>query len=183
MICLACCLLSARGAATEDFVAAGMLLVAREEGTAYVLLGRDRYRDWYEMFGGRAVLVADVERDARTRRETAYETAIRECHEESGGLLAPSLLRQISDPMQMLRDGSFVFFLAGIEKIAVEKMKAAARSQVSPGFHEIADYAWVSVDEVFAGNDDSVSDETGRRIRVRPELKSRLERARAAGWL
>ena len=183
MVCFACCLPSTRGAATENFVAAGMLLVAREQGAAYVLLGRDRYRDLYEMFGGRAALVTSAERDTGPRKETAYETAIRECHEESGGLLEVSFLRQISDPDQMIRDGGFIFFLAGIEKIAIERIKAAARLQTSPGFHEIADYAWVSVDQVFASEDDTVSDESGRRIRVRPELKSRLERARAAGWL
>ena len=50
-------------------------------------------------------------------------------------------------------------------------------------FREIVDYAWVSVEAVLSSEDAFVVDDAGRRVQVRGRLKSRLVRARAAGWL
>lgn len=182
VICVASCFASAYAFAARDFDAAGVLLVAREGDTVYVLLGRDRFRAWYEMFAGRPGLVQIAGDAHRSRRESAYETAIRECHEESGGYLTQSLLRKLVDPSQVIREGSFVFFKGEIEKFPVVEMKSAVISAASPAFREMADFAWVPVQNVLSSENVTVTDDSGRHIRVRRELKSRLERARTAGW-
>ena len=172
-------------AATTDFTAAGVLLIANQNGSAFILLGRDRYRPWYEMLAGSRERVPDGGGADMSRRETAYETALRECFEESGGFLKPDYLLGVTDPAAFLRDGSFVFFRAEIEKFSSSEIKRQHLPEVanSAAFREIVDYAWVSVEAVLSGNDAFVFDDTGRRIQVRRRLKHRLVQARAAGWL
>jgi 8-oxo-dGTP pyrophosphatase MutT (NUDIX family) len=172
-------------AATTDFTGAGVLLVAFEDETAYVLLGRDRFRPWYEMLGGKREVVPERGEGRTSRRETAYETALRECFEESRGFLKPDYLLDVTDTAEFIRDGSFVFFRADIDKFSVDAIK---RAQIpdnvnSSAFREIVDYSWVSAEAVLSSNDAFVVDDAGRRIQVRQSLKPRLRRARAAGWL
>ena len=176
---------SAPSAATTEFTAAGVLLIAEKDGSTYILLGRDRFRPWYEMLAGSREVVADPDDDRESRRETAYETALRECFEESRGFLKPDFLLNVTDPAAFIRDGSFVFYRAQTEKFSVDEI---VRAQIPDAanqdpFREIADYAWVSVEAVLSGSDAFVVDDVGRRIKVRRRLHSRLERARAAGWL
>ncbi len=172
-------------AATTDFTAAGVLLIASQNGSAFILIGRDRYRPWYEMLAGSRERVPDGGRAGMSRRETAYETALRECFEESRGYLKPDYLLGVTDPAAFLRDGTFVFFRADIEKFSSDEIKRrhVPEDANSAAFREIADYAWVSVEAVLSGNDAFVFDDIGRRIQVRRRLKHRLVQARAAGWL
>jgi len=171
--------------ATREFVAAGILLVARDNGSVLVLLGRDRNRPWYEMLGGRRQLNSGIDNGHAREGETAYETAIRECFEESRGFLSPDVLRRATDPSRFIRDGGFVFFLGTIDEFRIARLEEspAPQSDGAAAFGEIADYAWVPVENVLASNDVQVTDSIGRRIKVRRQLKSRLTRAREAGWL
>lgn len=185
LVFIAMLFISGPTTATPDFTAAGVLLVANESGSTFVFLGRDRYRHWYEMLAGRREFVLDSGAENGSRRETAYETALRECFEESRGFLKPDYLSDVTDSAELIRDGSFVFFRAEIEKFSVDEiMRAQIPDTVNrDAFREIADYAWVSVEAVLSSDDAFVVDDAGRRIQVRGRLKSRLVRARAAGWL
>ena len=172
-------------AASHDFKAAGILLVADDHRSALVFLVRHRSRAWYEMPGGRRQTLDDTAVGQGNRSESAYETAIRECFEETRGFLSPELLRGIVDPSRVIRDGGFVFFVAKIGWFPVTELPDLADSghENPDAFREIADYAWVPVDNVLAGEDASVIDANGRIVEVRRQLKSRLLRARAAGWV
>lgn len=172
-------------AATSDFMAAGLMLVAGDRGAPLILLGRDRSRPWFEMPGGRRQQVSSPGENNAGRPETAYETAIREAYEESKGVLSRQLLRQATDPARFIRDDGFVFFLGEIDKVPVDRLVDAAAPDAAgaTGFDEVVDYAWVSVDSVLNGDGASVIDDAGRRIPLRRQLQSRLKRARAAGWL
>lgn len=178
------CIVVMPAAATSDFMAAGVLLVAAHGQSAKVLLVKHHSRAWYEMPGGRRQIKSGAESGQGGQHETAYQTAIRECFEETRGVLSPEVLRQVVDPSSNIRDGGFVFFLAKIEWFSVTDLTDApgADDDNSAAFGEIADYAWLSVDTVLATDDNLVSDVTGRTIRLRPELRPRLERARRAGW-
>ena len=170
-------------AATTDFSAAGVLLVAHENGSTWVFVGKDRYRPWYEMLGGSRGVVTDG--DNASRPETAYETALRECFEESRAFLKSEYLLSISNPAEFIRDGPFVFFRAETAKFSaddVRRKQIPANVDPSP-FLEMVDYAWVSVEAILSSSDGFVLDHAGRRIQVRQSLKSRLLRARSAGWL
>ena len=185
LVFIAMLFISAPTTATTDFTAAGVLLIAKANGSAFVFLGRDRYRHWYEMLAGRREFVLDSSAGNGSRRETAYETALRECFEESRGFLKPDYLLDVTDSAEFIRDGSFVFFRAETEKFSVEEIM---RTQIPDtvnrdAFREIVDYAWVSVEAVLSSDDAVVVDDAGRRIQIRGRLKSRLVRARAAGWL
>jgi 8-oxo-dGTP pyrophosphatase MutT (NUDIX family) len=177
--------ISAPTNATPDFTAAGVLLIANERGSTFVFVGRDRYRSWFEMLAGRRELVRDSGSGNSTRRETAYETALRECFEESRGFLKLEYLSDVTDSAGFIRDGSLVFFRAEIGKFSVDEiMRAQIPDTVNPdAFREIVDYAWVPVEAVLSSDDAFVVDDSGRRIQVRGRLKSRLAQARAAGWL
>lgn len=171
--------------ATTDFEAAGVLLIAHDNGSAYILLGRDRYRPWYEMLAGSREAVLDEGEGIAPRRETAYETALRECFEESRGFLKPDYLLRVTDPAEFIRDGSFVFYRAETDKFSIDAIKREPiPDNVNPTpFREIGDFAWISVEAVLSSNNTIVIDDAGRRIQVRRQLKPRLLRARAAGWL
>jgi hypothetical protein len=185
LVFIAMLFISGPTTATPDFTAAGLLLIANERGSTFVFLGRDRYRPWYETLAGRREFVVDSGSGSGSRRETAYETALRECFEESRGFLKPDYLSDVTDAAQFIRDGSFIFFRAEIEKFSVDEiMRAQIPDTVNPdAFREIVDYAWVSVEVVLSSDDAFVVDDAGRRIQVQRRLKSRLVRARAAGWL
>jgi len=185
LIFIAMLFVSAQTVATSDFTAAGVLLIAKERGSTFVFLGRDRYRPWYETLAGRREFVLDSGAGNGSRRETAYETALRECFEESRGFLQPDYLLDVTDSAKFIRDESFVFFRAEIEKISVDEiMRAQIPDTVNAdAYREIVDYAWVSVEAVLSSDDAFVVDDAGRRIQVQRRLKSRLVRARAAGWL
>lgn len=185
LVFIAMLFVSAPTTATSDFTAAGVLLIANERESTFVFLGRDRYRPWYETLAGRREFVLDSGAGNGSRRETAYETALRECFEESRGFLKPGYLSDVTDSAQFIRDGSLVFFRAEIEKFSVDEiMRAQIPDTVNPdAFQEIVDYAWVSVEAVLSSDDAFVVDDAGRRIQVQRRLKSRLVRARAAGWL
>jgi 8-oxo-dGTP pyrophosphatase MutT (NUDIX family) len=168
--------------AREEFFAAGVMLIAHKDGSAYLLLGKPHGRPWYELFAGRRGSATDA--DAR-RPETAYETALREAYEESRGYLNPEYLQQRIGEDQYLEDGGFVFFRAVVEPFAIEDMrKVPVPLSGNPlAFTEISDYAWVNVDAIIASENAVVVDEAGRSIDVRPQLKGRVLRAREAGWL
>ena len=185
LVFIAMLFISAPTTATTDFTAAGVLIIAKANGSAFVFLGRDRYRPWYEMLAGRREFVLDRGAGNGSRRETAYETALRECFEESRGFLKPDYLSDVTDSAQFIRDGSLVFFRAEIEKFSIDEiMRAQIPDTVnSDAFREIVDYAWVSVEAVLSSDDAFVVDDAGRRIQVQRRLKSRLVQARAAGWL
>lgn len=185
LVFIAMLFISAPTTATPDFTAAGVLLIAHERGSTFIFLGRDRYRPWYEMLAGRREFIPDSGARNGSRRETAYETALRECFEESRGFLKPDYLLSVTNPADFMRDGSFVFFRAEIEKFSVDEiMRAQIPEPVNlDAFREIVDYAWVSAEAVLASDDAFVVDDAGRRIQVRGRLKSRLVQARAAGWL
>ncbi len=173
----ALCLAVSPAAATADFRAAGALLVTGEGQSSLVLLVKHRSRSWYEMPGGRRQSQSAGERGP----DSAYETAIRECHEESRGVLSREMLRKAVDPARKLRDGGFVFFTGRIDPIGLDSLRQAPAPEAA-AFREIADFAWVAVESVLASDDDTVIDEEGRRIKVRSQLKSRLARARENGW-
>lgn len=176
---------AAPGLATTEFNAAGVLPVARENGSTYVLLGRSWFRPWFEMLaGGREAAPGDAGQST-PRRETAYETAVRESFEESRGFLKPDYLRNVTDPGKFLRDGSFVFFGAEIDKFSIDEIKREPIPEVAnrAPFLELIDFAWVPVEAILLSNDVFVIDDNGRRIQVRPQLKPRLLQAQAAGWL
>jgi len=185
LVFIAMLFVSAPTIATSDFTAAGVLLIANERESAFVFLGRDRYRSWHETLAGGREFVRDSGAGNSSRRETAYETALRECFEESRGFFKPGYLSDITDSAQFIRDGSLVFFRAEIEKFSVDEiMRAQIPDTANPdAFREIVDYAWVSVEAVLSSDDAFVVDDAGRRIQVQRRLKSRLVRARAAGWL
>ena len=65
------CVASASVAATEEFTAAGVLLIARQNGVPYVLLGRDRHRPWFEMLGGRRESSHRTDGEGAGRQESA----------------------------------------------------------------------------------------------------------------
>ncbi len=176
--------MAAPAAADSDFVAAGVLLVAEDDQSAddqssMLFLVRHRSRSWYEIPGGRRQFVSDKD------GETAYETAIRECFEETRGYLSPDILRKVVDPSRYLRDGGFVFFVGKIKQFPMSEIVDLSHldDDLPPGFREVADYAWVNVQSVVTSTDGTVIDAHGRRITLRRQLKSRLERAQAAGWL
>jgi 8-oxo-dGTP pyrophosphatase MutT (NUDIX family) len=185
LVFIAMLFIPVQASATTDFTAAGVLLIANETGSTFVFLGIYRYRPWYEMLAGRREFVLDRGAGNGSRRETAYETALRECFEESRGFLKPDYLLGVTDPADFVRDASFVFFRANIEKFSVDEiMHAQIPDAVNPNaYSEIVDYAWVSVEAILSSDDAFVVDDAGRRIQVRGRLKSRLLRARAAGWL
>jgi len=168
--------------ADQEFMAAGVLLVAEDNPSPLVFLVRHHSRTWYEMPGGRRQLVGG--RDGE-RRETAYETAIREVFEETRGYLSPDQLREIVDPTRSMRDRGFVFFFGSIERFPVSAIGELAHldDDSASAFREVADYAWVAVDNILASDGISVIDVNGRSIELRRQLKSRLRGARAAGWL
>ena len=171
--------------ASQEFKAAGILLVAEDDRSALVFLVRHRSRSWYEMPGGRRKTLGDAATDQDNRSESAYETAIRECFEETRGFLSPELLRRIVDPSRMIRDGGFILFVAKIGWFPLTDLPAPADSghEDADAFREIADYAWVPVENVIASEGESVVDANGRVMEIRRQLKSRLLRARAAGWM
>ena len=160
--------------AGEDYAAAGIALIARHVDSDLIFLVRHHKRPWYEMPGGLS-----------QRDETAYDTAIRECYEESRGFLRAELLRDVVDPARMLKDGGFVYFVARIEWFELSKIPAApgASDETMRAFHEAVDFAWVPVTSVISSNDGTAVDLAGRRIVLRQQLKSRLLRAGASGWL
>ena len=95
------------------------------------------------------------------------------------------LLRDVVDPARMLKDGGFVYFVARIEWFELSKIPAApgASDETMRAFHEAVDFAWVPVTNVISSNDGTAVDLAGRRIVLRQQLKSRLLRAGASGWL
>jgi 8-oxo-dGTP pyrophosphatase MutT (NUDIX family) len=165
-------------AATTDFEAAGALLVTGDRQASLVLLVKHRSRSWYEMPGGRRKMQSARE----SGPDAAYETVIRECYEESRAVLSRERLRAAIDPARKLRDGGFVFFVGRMDPVPLDRLRRATVPE-SAAFREIADYAWVAIEDILASDDDMVIDEEGRRIKVRPQLKPRLTRARANGWL
>ncbi|UCD67812.1 MAG: NUDIX hydrolase [Betaproteobacteria bacterium] len=168
--------------ADQQFMAAGVLMVAEDKPSPLVFLVRHHSRSWYEMPGGRRQLVSGTDGE---RPETAYETAIREVFEETRGYLSPDQLREIVDPARSMHDRGFVFFFGSIEKFATSAIGELAHldDDNASAFREVADYAWVAVDRVLAGDGVTVIDVNGRSVDLRRELKSRLLRARAASWL
>lgn len=164
--------------ATAGFKAAGVLLVTGDGGSSRVLLVKHHSRSWYEMPGGRRQMQSAGENGP----EASYETAIRECHEETRGVLSREFLRKAVDPARKLRDGGFVFFVAKVDPVALDRLRQAPVPEVA-AFREIDDYAWVAIENALASDGDMVIDEEGRRIQVRTQLKSRLTRARQKGWL
>ena len=178
----ALCLMITGAAASQEFMAAGVLLVADEQQPALILLVKHHSRSIYEMPGGRRQLVG---RAGAERHETAHETAVREVYEETRGYLSPDYLREAIDPSRSVQDGGFVFFIARIDRFPTTAMAEISHldDDSSARFREVADYAWVKIESVFASSDATAIDEDGRRIELRRQLKSRLERARAAGWL
>jgi 8-oxo-dGTP pyrophosphatase MutT (NUDIX family) len=168
--------------ADQEFMAAGVLLVAEDNPSPLVFLVRHHSRTWYEMPGGRRQLVGGTDGE---RRETAYETAIREVFEETRGYLSPDQLRERVDPTRSMRDRGFVFFFGSIERFPVSAIGELAHldDDSASAFREVADYAWVAVDNILASDGISVIDVNGRSIELRRQLKSRLRGARAAGWL
>ena len=177
---LATSLLEAR-AEGEEFFAAGVMLIAHKDGDTQLLLGKSHRRQWYELFAGRRGTTVD---DEGRRPETAYETALRETYEESRGYLSREFLHEVMDESRYLNDGGFLYFRAVVEPFAIEDMREAPvpLSDTPLAFSEIADYAWVSIDAVIAGDNAEVVDEAGRTIDVRPQLKGRVLRAQEAGW-
>ena len=165
-------------AATANFRAAGALLVTGDGQSSLVLLVKHRSRSWYEMPGGRRQ-THSVDKGGP---DSAYETAIRECFEESRGMLSREFLREAIDPGRKLRDGGFVFFVGRVDPIALDSLRRAPVPEVA-AFREIADYAWVAIESILGSEDGTVIDEEGRRIRLRAQLKPRLASARAKGWL
>lgn len=178
----ALCLMITGAAASQEFMAAGALLVADKEQPPLILLVKHHSRSFFEMPGGRRQM---VERTGAERRETAHETAVREVFEELRGYLSPDYLREAIDPSRSMQDGGFVFFIARIDRFPTTAIAELSRldDDSSAGLREVADYAWVSVESVFASSDETAIDANGHRIALRRQLKSRLERARAAGWL
>ena len=179
-----CCPLSG-SAADDDYAAAGIALIARHGSSDLIFLVRHHKRSWYEMPGGRRKLAGGANAGQGKQGETAYDTAIRECHEESRGYLSLEQLRAIIDPARRLQDGKFVYFVARIDWFALSEIPAApdAKDESMRAFHEAADFAWVAVSRVIDSEDATAVDSTGRRIGIRRQLKPRLIRAVAAGWL
>lgn len=171
--------------AARDFAAAGVALIARIDQSTQIFLVRHHSRSWYEMPGGRRQTFEDATIDQGSRSETAYETAIRECYEESRGFLSPQFLRGIVDPSRMMHDGEFVFFVANTAWFSLTEISRAADSgdDNDHAFREIESYAWVPIDNVLASENDTVVDADGRSLKIRHQLKSRLARVRDAGWL
>ncbi len=178
LLLIASCLAVLPAAATTDFEAAGALLVTGEGQSSRVLLVRHLSRSWYEMPGGRR----QSQSAGEAGPDGAYQTAIRECHEESRGVLSVESLRSAVDPAHKLRDGGFVYFVGRIDPLALDDLRRASAPE-GAAFREIADYAWVTVESVLVADEGMVIDEEGRRIEVRPQLKPRLRAARAEGWL
>ena len=177
------CGVTTPGLALDDFRAAGALLFSGEGQSRQVLLVKHHSRSWYEMPGGRRQFASTTLEEQGTVSETAYETAIRECHEESRAVLSLMHLRDSINPAHQLRDGSFVYFVGKIDRIAPDALRQVTIPRGSGAFGEIADYAWVDVDVVLVSEGDLVTDAEGRSIRIRPQLKPRLLRAREKGWL
>lgn len=192
MMCLASCMSLALGAmlyvsppaqADEDYMAAGIALVARHEGVDLIFLVRHHSRSWYEMPGGRRKSNDDTDSGQTQVSETAYETAVRECYEESRGFLLPEMLRNVVDPARRLRDGGFIYFVARIDWFALSELPGEPDPANGHAFNEIVDYAWVPVTNVINNKDDTAVDSNGRRLQIRKQLKARLIEAGAAGWL
>ena len=179
-----CCVVSA-AAADEDYAAAGIALIARHGGGDLIFLVRHHKRSWYEMPGGRRKVAGDAISGQSNRGETAYDTAIRECYEESRGYLRPERLREIVDPVRRLQDDKFVYFVARIDWFALSELPAApaAEQQNLRAFHEAVGFAWVPLANVINSKDGTTLDLSGNRIEIRPQLKPRLIRAGASGWL
>jgi hypothetical protein len=67
------------------------------------------------------------------------ETAVRERHEESRGVLSLVLLRDAIDPLHQLRDGGFVYFVGRMDWIAVDALGQVAVPRGAGPFGEIAE--------------------------------------------
>jgi len=185
MVLAVLCFVATPAAATRDLIAAGILLVADDGQSALVFLVKHHSRPWYEIPGGRRQVNSGAESGQDGWRETAYQTAVREVFEETRGYLSPDVLRTVVDASHNMRDGGFVFFVGKIDRFPISSLPDTPQpndGNVS-AFSEIADYAWVPVENVLASDDTVVVDAEARRIKVRRQLKSRLLRARAAGWL
>jgi 8-oxo-dGTP pyrophosphatase MutT (NUDIX family) len=169
----------------QDYMAAGIALLARHEHSELIFLVRHHSRSWYEMPGGRRKLAGDTNSGQGERSETAYETALRECYEESRGFLLPEFLRGVVDPTRKIRDGEFVYFVAKIDWFSLTELPGEpdADHESTHAFTEIVDYAWVPVTNVINSESGAVVDTNGRRLEIRRQLKSRLVQARAADWL
>jgi hypothetical protein len=94
------------------------------------------------------------------------------------------VLHRATDPSRYIRDGKFVYFLGTIDRFPITELETSSelQSDSAAAFREIDDYAWVPVENVLASDGVFVIDAAGRRIEIRRQLKSRLTRARAAGW-
>jgi len=171
--------------AGENYAAAGIALIARYGERDLIFLVRHHKRSWYEMPGGRRLTIDDTNSGRSQHDETAYDTAIRECYEESRGFLRPELLRDVVDPARRLQDDKFVYFVAKIKWFPLSELPAApdANDESMRAFHEAVDFAWVPVTNVIESEDGTAVDLDGHRIELRKQLKPRLIRAGASGWL
>ncbi|NIO43219.1 MAG: NUDIX domain-containing protein [Burkholderiales bacterium] len=125
LLLLALCSMAAPVAAEEDFVAAGILLASQNQQPTMIFLVKHHSRLFYEMPGGRRQLISSPKGE---RRETAYETAIRECIEETRGHLSASLLQERVDPSRYLRDHGFVFFFGKIHRFTLSELGELSNS-------------------------------------------------------
>jgi len=115
--------------------AAGLLLVAQDEGVRRVLV--DRRADWVHQGG-----TVGIPGGAIQKGETVLDAALREATEEAAGLdqLDPKLLGSHQQPCDVCERWIYTTVVAGVPMVL----------PVKPRSHESAGYDWVEVGQVEA---------------------------------
>nr|VFK36912.1 MAG: hypothetical protein BECKSD772F_GA0070984_100728 [Candidatus Kentron sp. SD]VFK40554.1 MAG: hypothetical protein BECKSD772E_GA0070983_100727 [Candidatus Kentron sp. SD] len=168
----------------NEFFAAGMLPIAREDANSYVLLGKDRGRNHFETLSGKPEEVTSLAIGTGTK-ESAYETALRECVEETRGYWGRSFLANNSDEDKYINYNGFIFFKVEVPMVRLanfEKIGVPPNSKKWDVFREITEYAWVDVCDLISSDDNTVTSKAGKIISIHPALPAELEKANREGW-
>jgi len=172
--------------ASEVFANAGMLIMVQNTNGTFVLLERDRDRDYFEFPGGTTEIAQSLT-SQNTIVESAYETALRETVEETRGYLGRRELMAASDPVKWrIEIDDFVIFrvkteMFDLNNILSIKIPARNNGHWTPML-EIIDYAWVDINLILHSKLSKVVDTKGREIQVRSNLPEYIKLAKKKGW-
>lgn len=172
--------------ASEVFAGAGTLIMVQNTSGTFVLLERDKKRDYFEFPGGTTEIAQSLASQNKYK-ESDYETALRETVEETRGYLGRRELMATSDPVKWrIEVDGFVIFrvitkMFDLDDILSIKIPARENGHWTPML-EIIDYAWVDINLILHSKSSKVVDTKGREIKIRGNLPEYIEVAKKKGW-